>query len=202
MKKVTKTIIILITVLNTVNLFSQDIITKLNGEEIKAKVLEVNQTTIKYKKFEFITGPDYTISKSEVFMIKYENGTKDIFKIDQQPTDINSTTPNTTTFDMRTRGMNDARVYYKGKNSGATTIGIGTVIISPLLGLVPAILTASSTPDYKNLNFNNSELIKNKEYYAGYIDEAHSIKKRKIWTSYGIGAAASIVLVLLFGSKK
>ena len=60
-------------------IYAQDIIIKKNGEEIKTKVDEIGATDIKYKKFENATGPSYTIPKSEVFIIKYENGTKDIF---------------------------------------------------------------------------------------------------------------------------
>lgn len=57
---------------------SQDIITLKTGEEIKAKVNEIESTDIKYKKFENLSGPTYYISKEKVLMIKYENGTKEI----------------------------------------------------------------------------------------------------------------------------
>jgi hypothetical protein len=50
-----------------------------NGEEIGGKVLEVGSTEIKYKKCDNPDGPTYTVNKSEVFMIKYQNGTKDVF---------------------------------------------------------------------------------------------------------------------------
>ncbi len=49
-----------------------------NGEEIKAKVTEIASDEIKYKKCDNLNGPTYTIKKSEVFMIKYSNGTEDI----------------------------------------------------------------------------------------------------------------------------
>lgn len=62
---------------------SQDVIVKKNGDEIKAKVEEVLATEIKYRKFENLTGPVYSIPKSEIFMIKYENGSKDVFN--EQP---------------------------------------------------------------------------------------------------------------------
>lgn len=62
---------------------AQDIITLKNGEEIKAKVSEVEINVIKYKKFDNQTGPVYTLEKADVFMIKYENGSKDVF--DFQP---------------------------------------------------------------------------------------------------------------------
>ena len=58
---------------------AQDIITLKNGDEIKAKVQEIGSTDIKYKKYENLTGPVYTLSKAEIFMIKYENGERDVF---------------------------------------------------------------------------------------------------------------------------
>lgn len=60
--------------------FSQDVITKKTGEDISAKVIEVTQTLIKYKKFDNVDGPLYSILKSDVLIIRYENGTKDIFE--------------------------------------------------------------------------------------------------------------------------
>jgi uncharacterized protein (TIGR02145 family) len=60
--------------------FAQDVIVLKNGDEIKAAVSLINTEAVTYKKFENLTGPDYSIKKSEVFMIKYANGTKDVFK--------------------------------------------------------------------------------------------------------------------------
>jgi hypothetical protein len=69
-------------------LFAQDIITLKNGEEIKAKVQEIGLDNVKYKKYENQAGPTYTLMKSDIFMIKYENGDKDVFTAPstQQPT--------------------------------------------------------------------------------------------------------------------
>jgi hypothetical protein len=77
MKKILFLIAIFIVSLPTV--FSQDILIKKTGDEIKTKVIEVGVSEIKYKKFESPTGPTYSILKSDVFMIKYEDGNKDVF---------------------------------------------------------------------------------------------------------------------------
>jgi hypothetical protein len=61
-------------------LFAQDVIIKENGDEIKAKVTEVGTDVIKYKKFGNEQGPTYVISKQELFMIKYQNGTKEVIE--------------------------------------------------------------------------------------------------------------------------
>lgn len=63
---------------STSGLFSQDIITKKDGSEIEAKVTEVGTNEVKYLRFG-TTSPIYTLLKSEIFMIKYENGDKDVF---------------------------------------------------------------------------------------------------------------------------
>ena len=61
------------------NLLAQDIITTKSGDEIKAKIIEINPKEIIYKKFDYQAGPTIIISKSDVFMIKYPNGSKDVF---------------------------------------------------------------------------------------------------------------------------
>jgi hypothetical protein len=84
---------------------AQDIITLKNGDEIKAKVQEIGLSDVKYKKFENLTGPTYTLLKTEIFMIKYENGEKDVFDTGrsrsvtptQTPTEKPARTVNATT---------------------------------------------------------------------------------------------------------
>lgn len=57
---------------------TQDLIILKDGNEINAQVMEINLSDIKYKKLDNPGGPSYSVQKSEVFMIKYKNGTKDI----------------------------------------------------------------------------------------------------------------------------
>ena len=76
-----KILIVLVAFLITLTAKSQDLIIQKDGEEIKSKVLEVNLEIIKYKKFDNLNGPSFEISKSDVFLIKYENGTKDVFNV-------------------------------------------------------------------------------------------------------------------------
>ena len=59
---------------------SQDVIIKNDKTEIKTKILEVRDDVIKYKKFDNQEGPTYSIKKSEVLMIMYQNGTKEIIE--------------------------------------------------------------------------------------------------------------------------
>lgn len=62
------------------NAFASDVITLQNGEEIQAKVVEVSADEIKYKKASNPDGPTFVAKKSEIFMLKYENGEKEVYK--------------------------------------------------------------------------------------------------------------------------
>ena len=74
-----KKVIIIALSLATLNVAAQDVVVKKDGSTILAKVLEVNQDNIKYKKFSNQNGPTYTINLSEVMSVNYENGDKDVF---------------------------------------------------------------------------------------------------------------------------
>lgn len=62
--------------------FGQDLIITRKGSEIPSKVLEISLEAIKYKKFDNINGPTYSIAKNEVLVIRYQNGTKSVFDED------------------------------------------------------------------------------------------------------------------------
>ena len=66
---------------------AQDTIIKNNGDQIRAKVTDVNSSEIKYKKFDFLDGPNYTIKKSEVNTIRYSNGVRDHFEVQEREHD-------------------------------------------------------------------------------------------------------------------
>lgn len=61
------------------NAFAQDIITKKDGTDIRAKVLEITTNEVKYKLYDEPDGITYTSRKSELIMICYESGRKDVF---------------------------------------------------------------------------------------------------------------------------
>ena len=51
-----------------------------DGKELLIRVTEVSDQTIKYKKCDFLDGPQYSKDVSDVFMIKYRDGRKEIFE--------------------------------------------------------------------------------------------------------------------------
>ena len=58
---------------------AQDVIVKKDGSTIVSKVLEITSTEVKYKKFTNLQGPTYTVAKTELQAINYENGEKETF---------------------------------------------------------------------------------------------------------------------------
>jgi len=58
---------------------AQDIITLIDGTDVQAKVTEVGQSEISYKKYQNLDGPTYTISRSDILMITYENGEREVY---------------------------------------------------------------------------------------------------------------------------
>lgn len=63
----------------TTTSFAQDLITKKNGEDIKAKVLEVTPNEVKYRFYDEPNGVTYTARKSELLMVRYESGRNEVF---------------------------------------------------------------------------------------------------------------------------
>lgn len=63
----------------TSNLFSQDVIFLSNGNEIEAKIIKIGDSEIEYKKWSYQDGPTFIEKVSNIFMIKYQNGEKDVF---------------------------------------------------------------------------------------------------------------------------
>lgn len=59
---------------------AQDIITKMDGNDIFARIFEISANDVYYKKFNNESGPTYTLPKSDVYRIKYENGDVDSWR--------------------------------------------------------------------------------------------------------------------------
>lgn len=65
----------------SMEIYSQDIIVKKTGDEIKSKITEITLETIKYKRYDNQSGPLRNIEKTDVFMIIYEDGTREKIEV-------------------------------------------------------------------------------------------------------------------------
>lgn len=65
---------------------AQDVIVFKNADELQVKVTAVSEDKLSYRRWDNPDGPEYTIDKSQVFYVKYRNGTKDVFyKVEPAP---------------------------------------------------------------------------------------------------------------------
>ena len=110
--------------------FSQDIITKLDGTELQTKVVEVGIENIRYKDFSNLDGPVYVIRKAEVFMIKYENGTKEIIKKEQNQVNPAAITPPPSTQNYSI----SSDIVRRTRTAGI----VGYAMAAPIIGLATA----------------------------------------------------------------
>lgn len=74
-----KTLLIFTAMFFSTCLFPQDTIITRSGQMIPAKVSEVTQTEVKYRKPSNPDGPLYVMDKSDVVVIEYKNGSRDVF---------------------------------------------------------------------------------------------------------------------------
>ena len=177
--------------------FSQDIITTKTGEDIQAKVIEVTTEEVRYKKFDDTTGPILTISTLKLLIIRYENGSKDIFTAPQSTAPAYSILGVDSAAKLTQKGRNDAMEYYDGRNTGATWVAITTVYPMPIVsGAAVAAICASRAPADHNLNYPDSTLMANPIYNKAYTSQAHKMKNEKLLKYFAVTAVTETVLVL------
>ncbi len=73
-----KIIILLFSVLLLAQGFSQDQLFKTDSTKLEVKILEINPTEIKYKLFNYEDSPKITVLKSEVAVIIFKNGVREV----------------------------------------------------------------------------------------------------------------------------
>ena len=77
----------------TCTCFAQDVIVTKDARKINAKVTEVNLSDIKYKNFDNMDGPTYTLLKSDIASILYQNGQVETFETGNTPNQATSPPP-------------------------------------------------------------------------------------------------------------
>jgi len=101
--------------------------------------------------------------------------------------------------DLNIKGQIDAARHYK-RYKGAATGTLITSLLSPVIGLIPAILCASTSPKIENLGYPNEEWFKQPVYYKAYNKKAKKIKQRKVWSNWGIGLGVNLVVILVLAN--
>jgi hypothetical protein len=111
-----------------------DIINLRSGDMIIAKVIEINETQIKYKRCNNIDGPLIVINKNDVYSIKYTNGITDNFiKTNYVEPNTNRRKENTNTTEKKVHPLAWVTL--------ACTIGIFVPLLG-FLSLIAALIIA------------------------------------------------------------
>ncbi|MFZ5554251.1 MAG: hypothetical protein ACOZCO_14125 [Bacteroidota bacterium] len=136
MRKIILAMMIFTSGASSCQLLAQDTIIKMNGDEIEAKIIEINTTEIKYKKHSLPEGPLYVILKTEVFMIKYFNGEKEVINKKEEPVRIEPVDTLKYVEDKKDN-VTTVRVTYSslGKKNDSPEYS-GAIKLSPLLAIV------------------------------------------------------------------
>ena len=145
-------------------------------------------------------GPAFSVLKSDLLMIKYENGTKDDFssikKIEEN---------NFSGYDPYIQGKLDAQRYYKGDKTAGTIVLISNLFVLPIIpSLIFSIAATSKIPKDENLNYPSISLMQNEQYANSYRQEAKKIKNRKIQKNLNVGmllgsTVGAVALIGLIG---
>jgi hypothetical protein len=93
-----------------VSSFSQDTLCFFNKNKVVAKVSEINISDIKYYRFDNLTGPQYTVNKTEINVIKFANGVVDT--IESVPQSIGNTSINQYNSDNKLHVGDRYRIIY------------------------------------------------------------------------------------------
>jgi len=128
---------------------AQDIVVTKDARRINAKVTEVNVDNIRYKNFDNQDGPVYTLLKSDIASIIYQNGQVETF-VTESPKTVapvqTATTPTQTQIvnsgnllaDMQTHSPALYSRYKSGKRMAITSgvltgIGVGSAVIGAII---------------------------------------------------------------------
>ena len=138
-----------------------DELIKKDGTIIQAKIFEIGTSQIKYKKGDNKEGPTYVISKSDVFMIKFANGSTELINTIEEKEEINNE-EDYIPFDFTDENSNQSPIRKKGEPNALISfilsclafvitmianVGVGFVIAVP--ALILSIIGLSRQSKYK-----------------------------------------------------
>lgn len=171
------------------NAAAQDIITLRSGEEFTAHIIRLNPKDVTF--FVENTSDTLSLMRDEITKLQYKTGTIIYLSEIKKPEISNGPIIDS----LYLLGVKDANRYYKGYKPAAT----GTLITSFFipLGLIPAIACSSSPPSVNSLGYRDQQLIEDPGYWAGYNDQAYSIKKKKVWRNFGVGTGVTICYIIV-----
>ena len=142
--------------------FAQDVIVTKDARKINAKVTEVNVDNIKYRNFDNLDGPTYTLLKSDIVTILYQNGQVETFETDNSRGQVTTPTPYQTQTIQTTQKRNyytkeelvtlmkkEDPTLYQRYHSGHKTSVVGRGLLFSGVGLaaIGGVMALTGNPD-------------------------------------------------------
>lgn len=115
-----RTFVLFWLILLPLTMLADDVIVLNNGDIVRSKVIEIGQQEVKYKKSSNLNGPTYSMNKSEILSITYENGEKEVFNDPTNNEDISIIQVNPDNIDLINQ-YNLETPTRTGKSSNTTT---------------------------------------------------------------------------------
>lgn len=125
----------------TSDILAQDVMYKMDGEQIEVKVLEVSPTEIKYKLTSNVDGPTYVLPKKEIYMLEYANGSKEVFGAKSVAGENHAA--NISNKDTSQTRSQDEILYRRQKGGGIAGVIIGSVMV-----VISGAFTVAETNNY------------------------------------------------------
>lgn len=118
-------------------IYAQDIIVKKDGSIIKAKVLELTETSVLYKNHANLDGPTYSLKIENILSLTYENGVQESFSNFTASTDVSNSKDQTSSTDMSDAILLSRIADLESKADHIKTIGTW-VGVTGILGIIVA----------------------------------------------------------------
>lgn len=173
---------------------AQDFIVKVNGDEIPARVMEITLQEVVYLQPDTTEEMTFRIPKKEVFMIRFGNGTKEVFT-ENLPEQKAIAEEALSAEQLYRLGTRDAILYYKG-NGVMWGSAASTALLFPY-GLAGAAILGFTPPGLHPDKVSDVGLLSYPEYVRGYQGQAKRQKRKKAAAGAGIGAAVVVGAVLV-----
>jgi hypothetical protein len=119
---------------------SCDVLVFRDGTEILAKITELNESQVRYKRCDNVEGPTYVTEKSDLFMLKYSNGTREVMPAPPSRATVISPAPPKTPGTLR----NQEAKYDEPSSANVSLIAGLTALLSLLLAVVYPLTLISS----------------------------------------------------------
>ena len=181
---------------------AQDLIVKMDDEEIIAKVQEIKRSKVAYHLYADQDGEPLLLSKSDIYMIIYEDGMRQFFSDPRDPRDLLTDTTNLegkTLEELYALGMEDASLYADKKALMWATMG--TTIVMPLFGIFAGgtmVGVVALSPVNINMeDIPDPELYRNPHYAEGFQEQTRKNRLRRAGTGFGIGLGLQALFFII-----